>query len=97
MLRSVRKSDDIPRIPEYPTGIVRHPPRRSGGAGQMLNNSAGVTIENLKVTDPRSDTTAAVEILPSVEVGRDQVKIDGIEAVLHSDSVEVRDNRPGGQ
>ncbi len=72
-------------------------PRTQKNGAVVLNNSSAVTIKNLKVIDPRSDTIAAIEILASVEAGVGKVRLDGLEAVLHKDSVEVGDNRSGLQ
>jgi hypothetical protein len=68
-------------------------PHRESGA-VVLENCDGVSIEGLKVNDPRPETTSAVEIRDTVEGGPDGAYIHRLEANLSEKAVAIDDRRP---
>ncbi len=67
-------------------------PHRESGA-VVLENCDSVSIERLKINDPRPETTSAVEIRDTVESGPDGVYIHRVDAQLSEKSVEIDDRR----
>jgi len=67
--------------------------RSRGSAAIVIGRSTGVLLAENEVSDPRSDTTAAVTILPDVAAGEAGIRIDGLKARLAKDAVVVEDLR----
>ncbi len=67
-------------------------PHRETGA-VVLDNCDGVSIEGLKVNDPRPETTSAIEIRDTVDGGDEGVSVNGLDAKLNENSAEIDDQR----
>ena len=66
-------------------------PRATGAI--LLANCASVVIESCTVVDPRSETTAAVEILSSADKGEVGVRVAGLRAELAKGAAPVADRQ----
>jgi hypothetical protein len=69
--------------------------RRRGGA-IVLERSCGIAIEDAAVSDPRSGVTSAVEILASVEAGKEGVVVRELRADLAPGAKPIDDRREVG-
>ena len=67
--------------------------RQRKGPAILIERSSRVTLTNNSVSDPRPDTSAAVEIGPSVAQAEDGVRVSGLTAELAPGTQAVHDRR----
>jgi len=69
-------------------------PRQRKGPAILIERSSRVTLTDNSVYDPRHDTSAAVEIGPSVAPAEDGVRVSGFTTKLAHDTPVIHDHRP---
>jgi hypothetical protein len=68
--------------------------RQRRGPAILIERSSRVTLTDNVVSDPRPDTSAAVEIGPSVAPAEDGVRVSRLTAKLAAETPVIHDHRP---